>query len=200
MISDVLFEMTDDIRHIQAKCPESYEAVAQEVEIVLTVMQTLQRYLDSPPLPCDTMPDYFEKHDAIREAVRCLDVNEIATAMRDVRSDKKRRRLSYLSKGAIVVGRALDEIRGYQQLSFNGCYKTLTEEIEVVVTVMTALQVYLDAHAPPMPKFQDKLKTLGQALQRLDVDRCRMSMKELYDYCGSVPPRNADHGSVERTG
>jgi flagellar hook-basal body complex protein FliE len=198
MISDVLFEATDDIRQIQAKCPESYEAVAKEVEIVLTVMQTLLRYLDSPPLHCDTMPDYVEKHDAIREAVRCLDVSEI-TAMRDVRSDKKRRRPSYLAKGAIVLGRAVDEIREYQQASSNA-YKSLSEEIEVVVTVMTALQVYLDALAPPMLKFQDKLKSLGEALRQLDVDRCRSSMKELYDYFGTRPPQDADQSAVDRIG
>jgi hypothetical protein len=200
MISDELSEATDDILDIQAISPDSYGAVAKEVEIVLTVMQTLLRYLDSPPLHCDTMPDYFEKHDAIREAVRCLDVSEIATAMRDARSDKKRRRPSYLAKGAIVLSRAVEKIREYQQPSFNECYKSLSEEIEVVVTVMTALQVYLDAPAPPMPKFQDKLKTLSEALQRLDVDRCRRSMKESYDYFGTRPPQDADQSAVDRIG
>jgi hypothetical protein len=185
MISDELSEATDDILDIQAISPESYGAVAKEVEIALTVMETLLRYLDSPPAPLKASPDYFEKHDAIREAVRCLDVSEIAIAMRDIKSVVKRRKPSYLGKGAIVLGRAVEEIRLYQQPLRGDCYKVLTEEIEVVTTVMTALRLYLDALALPRPKYEDSVKTLGKALQRLDVDRCQKSFKEFYDYLAS---------------
>jgi hypothetical protein len=186
MISDELCHANWDILDYQAISPDSYGAAAKEVDIVLAVMDTLEGYLEIPPAPLKSLPDYFEKHDAIREAVRCLDVSVIAIAMRDFKSVGKRRRPSYLGKGAVVLGRCVERIRRYQQPPRGDCYKFLTEEIEVVVTVMTALRLYLDALALPIPKNEEKVKALGESLRRLDLDRCRRSMKEFYDYIGTV--------------
>jgi hypothetical protein len=199
MISDVLCQAIVDLRDSEEGSPSRYQAVAKEVQAVTTVMQTLQRYLDYPPLPPPTLPAYLEKHDALRESVRRLDVTEIETSTKDLmehvaRSGPagKRGRESkdlHLHKGAIVLGRAIDEIREYQKPPYS--YEPLSREIEVVVTVIKALQQHLGALAQPFSEdtdYMDKVKGLGEALGRLEVAGLETAMKDLYDHLKDSAP------------
>jgi hypothetical protein len=200
MISDVFCEAITDLRDCKEGSPSSYQAVAKEVQAVTTVMQALQRYLDYPPLPHPTLPAYLEKHDALRESVRWLDVTEVETSTKDLMdhvarngpAGKGRRESEDLSlhKGAIVLGRAIDEIREYQKPPDN--YEPLTREIEVVVTVIEALQQHLGALAQPFSEdsqYMDKMKRLGEALGRLEVAGLESAMKDLYDHLKDTAPR-----------
>ena len=67
-------------------------------------------------------------------------------------------------------------------MTFANGYSGLRKEIEILVKVITALRLYLDALAQPIPGFEAKVKTLSESLRRLDVAGCQGSMKEMYDY------------------
>lgn len=200
MISDVLCEAESDIRFLQEYSPQSYDTVVKEVEVVLTVMRTFVRHQAYPPIPHRRLPDYLDKRKLIIESVRSLDVSEIETSTRDLmehqhspkqvgirRSAGKRSRPfknSDFHKVAIVLGRVIKEIRSYQKPPFANGYSGVRKEIDILVKVITALRLYLDALAQPIPKHEAKLKMLSESLRRLDVVECQRSMKEMYDYLG----------------
>jgi hypothetical protein len=70
MISDVLCEAITDLEYCEGLYPGSYQAVAVEVQAVTTVMRTVRRHLDHPPIPHPTLPAYLKKVNALRASVR----------------------------------------------------------------------------------------------------------------------------------
>jgi hypothetical protein len=195
MISDVLCEAIKDLEYYENLQPSSYQAVAKGVQAVTTVMRTLQRYLDHPPVPDPRLPAYFEKVDALRASVRRLNVTEVETAMKDLMEQvaqqhlaANRRRASkylYLLGCAMVLRRAVDEIREYMSPGSALQYEWITDEIGIVMTVIKALQLYLDASAQPLSaesECHDKVKGLGESLQRLEVAGLETVMQGLYEY------------------
>ena len=104
-------------------------------------------------------------------------MSEIAIAMRGFKSDRKDENHPTSAKEqSFWSSRGSDPT--ISTAALGDSYKFLTKEIEVVVTVMTALRLYLDALAKPIPKHEDKVKRLGESLRRLDVGGCEKSMKE----------------------
>ena len=174
MISDVLCEAANDIRLFQENSPQSYGTVVKEVEVVLTVMRTFVRHHAYPPIPHRRLPDYLNKREVIIESLRSLNVTEIETATRALmehkpspkqvgnrRSAGKRSGPSKkldLHKVAIVLGRVIKEIRSYQKPPFANGYSGLRKEIEILVKVITALRLYLDALAQPIPEQEATLR------------------------------------------
>ena len=168
--------------------------MVKEIQVTTTVMETLLRHMDCPAFPNTTIPNFLDRHDAICESLRQLDMSEIESATRDlieyidrVTQTGKRKRPSKIprsQRGATVLGRVVEEIRSYQEQTNEDYYKKLKEEIEVVVKVVTALQQYLDALALPLSEdseYVEKVKVVGESLQRLDVTGLEKAMQDLYE-------------------
>jgi hypothetical protein len=199
MISDELFQAISDLRDYQAAAPRVYQTVATEVQTVITVMGAFQMHLDLPPLPHPTLPEYEEKHRALCESLRGLDLSEVQTATNELmehvakvgpRGKRKPSKNPHLHRGAMALARVVEKIRGYQEPPWENFYETLTSEIEVVVTVVRTLRQYLDALAQPRSEGSEPsqpVKRLGESLRGLDVGNCEKCMKDLYDYLALAP-------------
>ena len=189
MISDSLFEAKTDLGFYQ----ELDHPVAREVQAVKKVMETLQGYLDYPPTPHATLPDYLKKHRAIRDSVRCLDIRQIERATSELVeyvAPRQKRECQTddldLQRGAIVLERLLEQIRWYHEPNWSGVYDDLKEEIDVVVKVVKALLIFL--YAASLPGFDDNVKALGESLRQLDVTGLESSMRDMYEYLKLAKP------------
>lgn len=80
-LSDVMFEAIKDIEGYQTN--GYYEGLERELEVVKTVMLSLQVSLDLPPAPP------YEPHIArLQESLRKLDISGLEAALEAVRNRK----------------------------------------------------------------------------------------------------------------
>lgn len=80
MISDVLFDVAEEIHNYQKDMPELYGGYAQAIDAVSEVMECLRELLDTPPLP-----SLDAAHRQLEAAIAQLDLTRLRAARQQMR-------------------------------------------------------------------------------------------------------------------
>lgn len=80
MISDVLFDVAEEIQNYQKDMPELYGGYAPAIDTVSEVMQSLRELLDTPPLP-----SLGAAHRELEAAIAQLDLTRLRAARQQLR-------------------------------------------------------------------------------------------------------------------